>query len=348
MSGAQIAALFGVWTMTSVIAQVPCGALADRFSRRGALAVSGVLQAAAYALWMIAPVFSGFAAGFVLWGIGGALVAGAFPALVHDALAAADADHRLGAVLGRAEAAALVVQIPLAGIAVVLMHGGGFAPVAVASILTCLTAALVALTLPERRPHRGHRSPVGYLETLRSGARVASGAAAVRGLVLATGVIAAFEAIEEFTPVMAHDWGVASSAVPAALLVVPLAGACGAAAGGRLARAGRRAVGGWALGAALCLCGALAVARPVAIIALAAFYGAWMALSVAAEVRLQRAIDGEARATTTSFAGLTAELAALPVLAAWAAGGAALVAPLAVVGAAALPWLVGPPERADA
>lgn len=349
MSEAQIAALFAVWTLTSVIAEVPCGALADRFSRRGALAASGLLQAGAYALWLIAPAFTGFAAGFVLWGLGGSLVGGAFQALVNDGLAAHGAARRLGAVLGRAEAAALVAQVPVAGAAVVLLQAGGFTLVAVVSIATCLASAAFALTLPERRPggatdHDG-AGGTGYLKTMRAGTRLALGAGAVRGIVLASGVIAAFEAVEEFTPVLAQGWGVPTPAVPVALLAVPLAGACGAAAGGHLARAGRRTVGAWAVGAALCLLLAVAVARPAAVVALAAFYGAWMALSVAADVRLQRAIDGEHRATITSFAGLCAELAALPVLAAWALGGVAVVAPLALTGAVAIPWLLGARAR---
>lgn len=350
MSEAQIAALFALWTLTSVVAEVPCGALADRFSRRGALAASGLLQAGAYALWLTAPTFTGFAAGFVLWGLGGSLVGGAFQALVNDGLAVHGAGHRLGAVLGRAEAATLLAQVPVAGAAVVLLQVGGFTLVAVASIATCLAAAAFALTLPERRPegapdHGDGAGWAGYLGALRGGTRLALGAGAVRGIVIATGVIAAFEAVEEFTPVLAHGWGVPTPAVPMTLLAVPLAGACGAAAGGQLARARRRTVGAWAAGAALCLVVAIAGARPAAVVALAAFYGAWMALSVAADVRLQRAIDGEHRATITSFAGLAAELAALPMLAAWALGGAAVVAPLALAGAAAIPWLLGAPAR---
>jgi predicted MFS family arabinose efflux permease len=348
MSERQISALFAVWTFAAVVAEVPSGALADRFSRRGALVASGLLQAAAYALWLSVPTFAGFAAGFVLWGVGGALASGAFQALVHDGLATHGAGHHLGAVLGRAEAATLLVQVPVAGAAVVLLQAGGFTLVGAVSVMTCLAAAAFALTLPDHRPddtEDGADAP-GYRATLRAGVRVAVTAGGVRGIVAATGLIVAFEVVEEFTPVLAADWGVPTAAIPVVLLAVPLAGALGASLGGRLARAGRRSVGGWALAAAACLCVAVAGAHPAGVLAVAAFYGVWKALSVAAEVRLQHAIDGPERATVTSVAGLATELAVLPVLALWAVGGAAAVAPLAVVVALAVPVLFGPPSRA--
>jgi MFS family permease len=49
MSGAQISALFAIWSAVGVIAEVPSGALADRFSRRACLVAAGVLQACGYA-----------------------------------------------------------------------------------------------------------------------------------------------------------------------------------------------------------------------------------------------------------------------------------------------------------
>jgi len=69
LSGAQISTLFLVWSAVGIVAEIPSGALADRFSRPAALVASGVLQAAGYALWIAAPGYLAFAAGFVLWGI---------------------------------------------------------------------------------------------------------------------------------------------------------------------------------------------------------------------------------------------------------------------------------------
>ncbi|NUT94105.1 MAG: MFS transporter, partial [Saccharothrix sp.] len=110
LSDGQISLLFAIWSTVAVVAEVPFGALADRFSRRWSLVAAGVLQALGYALWTAAPGFWAFAAGFVLWGLGGALVSGALEALIHDGLAAVGAADAFGQVLGRVTAVGLLAQ----------------------------------------------------------------------------------------------------------------------------------------------------------------------------------------------------------------------------------------------
>src|SRR3954447_17917777 len=51
LSQAQILLLFALWSVTAFVAEVPTGALADHWSRRGSLLLAGCLQAAAFALW---------------------------------------------------------------------------------------------------------------------------------------------------------------------------------------------------------------------------------------------------------------------------------------------------------
>jgi hypothetical protein len=78
--------LFAIWSVVSFVFEVPSGALADAWSRRGLYAIGELLTAAGYALWLLWPTFTGFALGFVLWGIGGALSSGTLEALVYDQL----------------------------------------------------------------------------------------------------------------------------------------------------------------------------------------------------------------------------------------------------------------------
>jgi hypothetical protein len=91
------------------------------------------------------------------------------------------------------------------------------------------------------------------------------------------------------------------------------------------------------------LVGAVAVARPVAVLGVALFYGLYRMVLVVVDARLQERIAGPARATVTSVANVVAELAAFAVYAAWVVGGvaalAALVATVAVCcGFAAREW----------
>src|SRR3954453_22958449 len=112
LSDAQISFLFALWSITAVVAEVPTGLLADRWSRRGSVVLGGVLQAVAFAVWTAAPSFWAFAAGFVIWGLGGALMSGASEALVYDALAAVGAQNAYATVNGRMVSTELLVQLP--------------------------------------------------------------------------------------------------------------------------------------------------------------------------------------------------------------------------------------------
>jgi MFS family permease len=77
LSDAEISGLFALWSAVGIAAEVPSGALADRIGRRTALVCGALLQAVGYACWTVLPGLPGFAAGFVLWGLGGALGSGA-------------------------------------------------------------------------------------------------------------------------------------------------------------------------------------------------------------------------------------------------------------------------------
>ena len=82
----QVSALFVLWSATGIVLEVPSGALADAVSRRALLVVAPLVGAAGYALWVAIPSFWAFAAGFVLWGVRGALVSGSLEALVYTEL----------------------------------------------------------------------------------------------------------------------------------------------------------------------------------------------------------------------------------------------------------------------
>uniref|UniRef100_UPI001F24BEEC MFS transporter n=1 Tax=Saccharomonospora iraqiensis TaxID=52698 RepID=UPI001F24BEEC len=182
LSDAEISALFVVWSVAAVVVEVPSGALADRFSRRGSLAAGGVFQAAGYLLWITLPGFTVFAAGFVLWALGGALLSGSREALLHDGLAAVGRAERFAPVYGQLNALELVAQAPAALSATVLFAVGEFTLVGWVSVGMCLTAAAVATRIPEpARSARTRPTPAagprerpgtpagGYLAVLRAG-----------------------------------------------------------------------------------------------------------------------------------------------------------------------------------
>ncbi|WP_330186115.1 MFS transporter [Dactylosporangium sp. AC04546] len=327
LTGGQISALFAVWSVTGIVAEVPTGALADRFSRRAALAASGVLQAVGFAAWLVTPGFWGFLAGFVLWGVGGALASGALEALLYDGLAATGAEDDYVRLSGRVDAAGLLAQVPAAGAAVLLYRMGGYQLAGWVSVGVCLAAALLALRLPEVPRTAGADDGDGYFATLARGVREAVVNRVVRTAVIALAALAGLDAVEEYFPVIAADWRVPTGLNPLAGLVVTGGGVAGAWLASR-AGAGRFQQCLMLAGAALAAGVAALLRVPAGIVLLAVFYGLYRLVLVLVDARLQRVIETGARATVTSVAALATEVSALVLFAAWAAGGLPLVAAL--------------------
>ena len=346
LSGAQISALFAIWSTVGLVVEVPSGTLADRYGRRAALVAAGLLQAVGHAVWIGWPTFAGFALGFVLWGCGGSLVSGAREALLYDGLAAVGAADSYPQVNGWVHATQLLAGLPAAAAATVLFVAGGFELVGVVSVAVCLAAAAVATRLPEPpRTDPDDPDEPGYLATLRAGVAEAAARPGVPAALLAAALVGSLDAIEEYFPLITADHGVSAAAVPLAMLPIGLAGAAGAALGGRTDRLGPFGLGALLGASMLLFAGAGLVGHPAGLAAVVAFYGGYRAVLVVVDARLQQRIASRSRATVTSVAGLGVDLACFLVYAAWAFDEVMAVAALGLLFAAALPALLRPDRR---
>lgn len=301
-----------VWSATVVALELPSGALADRFSARSALVASGLLRAAGFGLWVVAPGYTAFLAGFVLWGAASALSSGAYESLVYDAMDSHGVADRYVRVMGRADAANLVAQVAGIAAAAPLMLLGGYALVGAISVGICLTGTLVAVGFP---PGRARMEPVGYLSLLHSGVREALASRDLRRLVVAVAVLEGLAALDEFVPLAARDLGAATPVIPVVVASLPLAAALGALLAGR-----RRASLRWAGVAILLLTVPTVVAAVQGALLVGPLFVLWYGLSqhcrVLADAGIQHQVRGPARATVTSVAGLGSELMAILVFAA--------------------------------
>jgi MFS family permease len=325
-----MSALFAIWSLTAFVFEVPSGAWADVVDRRLLLVLSAPIYAAGFATWILWPTFAGFAAGFVLWGLSGALMSGTFEALLYDELSAVGATDAYAGLLGWANTAALAATLVATAVAAPLHAWGGYAAVGWVSVGVALVHGGLAWSLPSAPKVEEADGTTGfdggatflrrYLEMLRGGVGEATGRAPVCRLLVIAAALYGLTAYDEYFPVVAGEHG-ASTEQAALLVALTVSGQlAGSALAGRMASVSRRGMTTIvASSAALIAMGALA-GHPVGFLAIAAGYGLMESASIVAEAKLQDVITGPARATVTSLSGLVSEVGALAVFATIATG----------------------------
>ena len=355
LSLGQISLLLALWSVVGIVLEVPSGAWADTVSRRGLLALGAVVYAAAFATWVLVPTFGGFAAGFALWGLSGALTSGTFQALAYDELAARDARDRYAHVIGLGHALAVAAMTVTTLLAAPLLAVGGYDLVGWASVGVCLVQLAVVASLPAAPPVvsaveleaagapgaggtgdvAGDSAWARWLAALRTGLGEATTSALVRGAVLASATVLALQVVDEYFGLLFREQGAALVVVP---LLVGLVGA-GEAAGALVATRAtgwtpRRAGGAVALAGALVGTAALVGDPLLAAVALTGGYGLVQLTVVLSEVRLQDTIEHGARATVISASNVLAELLSVAAYVGFAlAPGDGVARPLLVLAA---------------
>lgn len=344
----QISSLFALWSVTVVVLEVPSGALADALSRRLLLVAGPLCTATGFALWVLVPSYPAFAAGFVLWGVGGALTSGSLEALAYDELDRLGAAGRYARVMGRVRAARLAATLTAMALAGPVLALGGHLAVGAGSVLACLLAAAVAALLPEHRERPSRTGGPGWAGTLRAGLAEARGDRRVRGaLLLVPAVAAVWGALEEYVPLLVRETGVADVDVPWFVLLVTAATASVLLAG-PAERLGAPGLGTLLAASAVALVAGGGLGTPAGIALVGVAFGGFQLAEVLADVRLQHRIDDAARATLTSVASLGTELVTVGVFAGYGLlaerashGGAFAVLAVPYLATAAVLWAVG-------
>ncbi|MPZ74107.1 MAG: MFS transporter [Nitriliruptorales bacterium] len=354
MSRAAISSLFAVWSVTSFVLEVPSGAWADVMSRRALLVVSALLTAAGLSAWTVGDTYAVYAAGFVLCGAGSAVMSGTFEALLYDELVVRKATARYAGVLGWANAIGMALTLCATFAATPLLRLGGFAAVGWVSVAVALLQAGFAVSLP--RTARAARAQedaattnndvdtarelagaaVRYVAVLRAGVAEVTRDPVVRRVVLTVAVLVGALDIDEYFPFVAREAGTAVADVPLLLVTVGVAQTLGTALAGMAARLRARALTVMT-GVAGLLLGVGAVSgHPAGFAAIAVGYGVLVNVAIVMEARLQDAMEGSARATVTSVAGLATEAMSIGLFSILAFGSMALPTGLlvALVGAA--------------
>lgn len=170
LSLAQVTALEGPFWLVMVLAEVPTGALADRWGRRLSMLLGAVTNALAIFLfgittsfWLLLPVY-------LVWAVAITLDSGADTAFLYDTLAAMGRADEFRRAAGRAQACTVVATLAASLVGAPLAAATSLTvPILAGSGITLL-AALVVWTLHEPQRHeRGSHVP--YFAVIGQAAR---------------------------------------------------------------------------------------------------------------------------------------------------------------------------------
>lgn len=152
--GLTLAVILGLQSYTTAVRallELPCGALADRWSRRGCLVLSGTALGVASTLLVVWPTFATAVLAETLFASCSALRSGADSALLFDTLRVEErgaeypgAESRAHAVASMGSAVAAIAGGLLAGVDLRLPYA--------ATALAALATVIVASMLVEKRP----------------------------------------------------------------------------------------------------------------------------------------------------------------------------------------------------
>jgi MFS family permease len=313
ISALQLSTLFVVWAGSALVFEVPSGVLADRYSRKRLLVLSGLIKGSAFIVWWISPDFVGYLTGFALWGAGSSLVSGTSESFLFDTLAERGDGGSFARIYGRGMAASSL------GIATALAAGGyiaegGYALPLALSIAAPWASALVVAVLFVEPPRSGTTVRTRFWTTLADGwAEVRSGRTILFIVAMFATLVTTYGVVDEYVGPLLNEKQFALRSVGFAYAAAFVSRTIGMELAHRLPLRALRAIallfgiGVGCFGVALFADGFVLIAA----------YSSYFMLSSAGEVllqtRLQQAIRGTSRATVTSFAKMSEYATSLPL-----------------------------------
>ncbi len=166
LSLTEITFLDAPFFLSQVLAEVPTGALADRFGRKTSLLLGGAVVTIGVFVFGIADNYPLIVTSYLFWGIGMTLQSGADQAFLYDSLKLLGREADYSRTYGRLNAATIVASILAGLIGAPLAAQTSLATPVLASAAICGLSALVALTFREP-PQTEDRLP--YLQTIAAG-----------------------------------------------------------------------------------------------------------------------------------------------------------------------------------
>lgn len=303
----QIGILLFLWSAMTIVLEVPSGAIADRWSRRKMLILSGIFFSLCYLVWIFSYSFWLFLFGFFLTTLGGTFVSGTLQAYVYDYLKHSGRETQFEKIWGRGNAMRTL------GIGVAVALGGFLSEISyeltlLLSSLSVLSISLIAFILPEIKAVKSTEE-VKYWQFVKNSVNTVLNNKVLLRLMIYTAIVLALLAnLEEFNDVYLNLLGFRRSMIG---LIFAVACACQALASSLAFKFKKHSwllINSSVIIIALVLIAAAFIKHPLMAVGILSLGVIMEFISVLKEGLVQKETESYQRATVSSMSGLIMNL----------------------------------------
>ncbi len=200
LSLSQIGLLLFMWSLMTLILEVPTGTLADHWSRRKMLILSGIFFALCYAIWVIGGTFWTILIGFFFRTLGSTFASGTLQAYIYDYLKLNHKEEDFEKIWGMGNA------FRTFGIGIAVLSGGFLSEISyqftsIASAFSVLTISFIAFAWPEIPRTTSSKEEKYWIFVKRSFQIVRKNANILRIVIFSGITLSIFASLEEFNDV---------------------------------------------------------------------------------------------------------------------------------------------------
>jgi len=222
----QYALLDSLWYLSTLVFEIPTGAVTDRYGKRISLLISALTQSASFLLLAFGRSFLLLALSNVLWGFASSFETGTSSAFIYDSLKQVNREGEYRRVMGRnttlvflASALGSIVAGLLGGIDLTI-------PIVITAAIPLLTSPLILLF---REPEVADAPEPTYLRHIRQSTRYVLGRRTVALLLLYAAIVGAFVwAMRDFYQPLLDSYGISVQAIGMLYLLFKLCCSAGA------------------------------------------------------------------------------------------------------------------------
>ena len=204
-----VAVLIALWSVFSILFEMPAGILADKWNRRNMLAISAVLQGLCFVVWLFSHTFFMFAIGFVIWALSGAFASGTEEGLIYDNLKSDGREKDFTKVYARAELFATIgvlAGIVSAGVKVSFVS---LETIVLISAAVSFLSAIFALHIREKNYYseQGKDKSSGFFATFKEASSFVKGSNVALVSILFLVLFVLGDYLDEFDALIINDFG---------------------------------------------------------------------------------------------------------------------------------------------